>query len=223
VSPIVHAEPGTALLLDAAGTLLRPAEPVAQTYARHARALGVEITASVIVERFVAAMAEAEPLRAGASDWRGFWARVVERCTGTDDPRLLDGLIEHFADPRAWTITPGAAACCVRVRARGMKVGVVSNWDHHLRPLLAGLGVFDWIDVLVVSGEEGVAKPDAAMFERACARLGVPIDRALHVGDDPIADLAGARAAGCAALLFGRDVASFDELANAVDIACRHT
>jgi hypothetical protein len=45
------AGPNTALLLDAAGTLLSPAEPVAQTYARIAREHGVEVTSAYVGER----------------------------------------------------------------------------------------------------------------------------------------------------------------------------
>lgn len=211
------AGPGAALLLDAAGTLLRPSEPIAQTYARYARMRGIEIAAAEISAAFGPAMAEAAPLRRGASNWRPFWAVVVERCVGTDDPALLDELIEHFARSSAWTLAPGAESCCARVRGRGMQVAVVSNWDHHLRPLLTELGVFGWIDLLVVSAEEGVEKPDVEMFERACARLGVAPSRAVHVGDDLEADVAGAKAAGCVALLFGRDVADFDSLASLLD------
>lgn len=206
------ARPGAALLLDAAGTLLCPAEPVANTYARHARARGVEIEAHTIAYRFGPAMREAAPRR-GAADWRPFWRVVVQRCVGSDDPELLDALIRHFAEPHAWIVAPGAASCCASVRARGMKVAVISNWDQHLRPLLIGLGVSAWIDLLVVSAEEGLEKPDVAMFERACARLGVAPSEAVHVGDDPVADLAGAQAAGCAALLIGLDVADFAALA----------
>ncbi len=213
MASIPNARPGAALLLDAAGTLLRPAEPVAQTYARHAQARGIAVTAAEIAGRFGPAFAAAAPLRRGAADWRRFWACVVERCVGRDEPALLDELIAHFARPSAWSVAPGAEACCVGVRARGMKIAVVSNWDRHLRPLLVGLGIMAWVDVAVISAEEGLEKPDPAMFERACARLGVAPGDAVHVGDDAEADVAGARAAGCAALLFGRDVADFDALA----------
>lgn len=208
--------PGTGLLLDAAGTLLRPAVAVAQTYAEHARRFGVEIEASHVAARFGSAMREAAPLRRrddDGGDWTEFWATVVARSTGCDAPALVTELIEHFAAPAAWTVAPGAERCCARVRATGTKIAVVSNWDRRLRPLLTGLGVLDWIDVLVVSGEEGLEKPDPALFTRACARLGVLPDRTVHVGDDPVADVEGARAAGCAALWFGHDVADFDALA----------
>lgn len=208
-----RAEPGTALLLDAAGTLLQPIEPVAETYAAYADAYGTPVSVAEVAKRLPVAMIEADPLRRGTADWRRYWAQVVARSTGSDDPELLDELIVHFAAPAAWRVAAGAETCCERVRAQGMKVMVVSNWDMHLRPLLAGLGVRQWIDGVVVSGEEGIDKPDPAMWERACARLGVAPNRAVHVGDDPFADRAGARAAGCAALLIDHDVASFDALA----------
>jgi REG-2-like HAD superfamily hydrolase len=207
------AGPGTALLLDAAGTLLHPAIPVAQTYARIAAEHGVGITPAQVGQRFAYIMKHAAALRRNSPDWRPFWQAVVEHCTGSDDPVLLDALIDHFRAPRAWTVAAGAASCCMQVRTRGMKVAIVSNWDVHLRPLLADLGATAWLDAIVISAEEQLEKPDPRIFLRACARLGVEPGAAVHVGNDPDDDVAGASAAGCAALLIGRDVADFDVLA----------
>lgn len=210
---IPRAGPGTALLLDAAGTLLHPAVPVAETYARLARAHGARVEVEEVAARFPQAMKQAAELRRGAPDWRPFWRVVVERSTGSDDPALLDALIDHFRHGAAWRLAEGAEACCRRVRAAGMKVAVVSNWDRGLRPLLAELGVRAWVDALAISAELGVEKPDPAIFAAACEALGVAPARAVHLGNDPDEDVAGARAAGCAALLLGRDLANFDELA----------
>jgi REG-2-like HAD superfamily hydrolase len=207
------AAPDTALLLDAAGTLLHPAEPVAQTYARIASEYGVSVTPAQVGERFAASMKRAAVLRRGSSDWRPFWKVVVHDCTGSDDPELLDTLIQHFRLPTAWRIARGAASCCEQVRARGMKVGVVSNWDVHLRTLLEQLGATAWIDVIVISAQEQLEKPDPRIFLRACARLGVEPHAAVHVGNDPDDDIFGATSAGCLALLLGRDVEDFDALA----------
>ncbi len=44
--------------------------------------------------------------------------------------------------------------------------------------------------------EVGYAKPHAAIFEAACAKLGVAAEHVLHVGDDPYLDVGGARDAG---------------------------
>ena len=175
--PLPRARPGTALLLDAAGTLLHPSAPVAETYAHHAQRFGVAIDSSRIAARFPAAFAEARPLRRNAPDWRDFWSVVVARSTGCDDPSLVDALVEHFAGPRAWTLAADARTCCEAVRERGMKVAIVSNWDLHLRPLLRAMKVLDWVDLLLVSAEEGLEKPEPALFHRACARLGVEPNR----------------------------------------------
>lgn len=211
--PVPIAGPNTALLLDAAGTLLAPAEPIAHTYARIAQAHGVAVTPAYVGERFAGVMKRAAPLRRDAADWRPFWRVVVHECTGSDDAELLDVLIDHFRLPAAWRVAVGAASCCERVRSHGMKVAVVSNWDHHLRPLLEQLGITAWVDALVISSEEQLEKPDPRIFLRACARLGVESHAAVHVGNDPHEDIVGATSAGCAALLIRRDIEDFDALA----------
>ncbi|MCA9719470.1 MAG: HAD-IA family hydrolase [Myxococcales bacterium] len=206
--------PLRALLLDAAGTLLHPAEPVAAVYARTAREFGGSREPPEIASRMRAAMADPS-LRAGRRrepSWREFWREVVARSTGVEDPRLLTALYDHFATPAAWELAAGAQSCCAGARARGLRVAVVSNWDTRLRPLLEALGVMDWIDLALISGELGVEKPDAEIFARACAALGVTPAEALHVGDSRGADVEGARAAGCRALRFGGELRSFAEL-----------
>lgn len=211
VSELPRAAEGTALLLDAAGTLLRPAEPVARTYVRFARRFGGIPDEREVSSALRGVMQQARDLRRGDPDWRAYWAEVIRRSTGLDTAELLDALYRHFSTAEAWRVAEGASACCRAVRARGMKVAIVSNWDRRLRPLLVRLGI-DWVDEVVVSAELGVEKPQLAMFRGACARLGVEPGNAVHVGDSPDDDVAGARAAGCHALLFGGPLCSFAEL-----------
>jgi len=52
------------------------------------------------------------------------------------------------------------------------------------------------VDAILDSTHVGVAKPDPAIFRMALDILGVPPERAVHIGDTPAADIAGARAAG---------------------------
>lgn len=83
------------------------------------------------------------------------------------------------------------------LKLRGLLVGVVTNGTSllqnrkldvcNLRPLL---------DVAVVSGDEGVQKPDPEIFRRAAARLGVACESCYYVGDHPINDVQGSRSAG---------------------------
>lgn len=210
--PLVAA-PGTALLLDAAGTLLHPAEPIARTYVRFAARFGASPSEAEVRERLPTAMARARSLRAAAPDWRPFWAQVVSTSTGCDAPGLLDALMQYFERGDAWRVADGAQACARAVAERGMKVAVVSNWDVRLRVTLRALGVLEWIDAAIISAEVGVEKPDAGIFHRACERLGVEPASALHVGDQVGSDVRGAKGAGCQALLWPHDVGSFAALA----------
>jgi putative hydrolase of the HAD superfamily len=94
----------------------------------------------------------------------------------------------------------GAAAVLRLVRARA-RVGIVSNnLLEEQREKLEVCGLDGFIDVLVVSEEAGVAKPDPAIFGLALERLGCTAADAVMIGDSWTADIAGARAAGIRAI-----------------------
>jgi putative hydrolase of the HAD superfamily len=90
---------------------------------------------------------------------------------------------------------PGVREALERLRAHGLALAVVSNWDVGLHDHLEQLGLRPYFATVVTSAEAGVEKPDPAVFRLALERLGVDPARALHVGDDG-ADEAGAAAAG---------------------------
>lgn len=74
---------------------------------------------------------------------------------------------------------------------------VVSNGSRVVqRGKMLRAGLSDLFDGVFISGEMGVGKPDAAIFRRALDALACDADEALFVGDDPVADIAGATAAG---------------------------
>jgi putative hydrolase of the HAD superfamily len=78
-----------------------------------------------------------------------------------------------------------------------MTLGVVTNGEGEpQRAKLAAIGVGERFRVVVASGEEGVAKPDAEIFGRACERLGVEREQTAHVGDRLDLDAEAAAAAG---------------------------
>ena len=72
-----------------------------------------------------------------------------------------------------------------RLRARGVKVAIVSNCTENTRPMLVALGVDALADALVLSCEVRSAKPRAGIFRYALARLGVPAQAAVFVDDQP--------------------------------------
>jgi FMN phosphatase YigB (HAD superfamily) len=176
----------------------------------------------------MAAAHGALPRRAG-EDYRytrGWFLRFIEhvfvRELGLERARLdplAEALFALFADPDTYRALPGALELCDALRARGVRLAVVSNWSPALHGLLAGLGFSSRVEFALVSAEEELEKPDPALFARALARLGVEPARAAHLGNDPQRDAAGARAAGLEPLLVHApgspppaDCASFPDL-----------
>jgi len=105
---------------------------------------------------------------------------------------------------------PDAAPALGRLRHRGIRSAVVSNWDVSLRGVLAELGLGGLVDEIVVSAEVAARKPDPAIVRAALRRLRCPAGKALMVGDSPETDVAGARAAGVRAVLIDRTGAASD-------------
>jgi putative hydrolase of the HAD superfamily len=100
---------------------------------------------------------------------------------------------------------PDAEPALRALRDRGLKRIVVSNWDCSLGEVLDRCGLADLLDGAISSAEAGARKPDPAIFEPALELAGCGPDEALHVGDTPEEDRAGAEAAGIRALLVNRD------------------
>ena len=91
---------------------------------------------------------------------------------------------------------PAMFALAEELRAAGLKVGLLSNsWSHtYPRARIAAL-----LDPVVISGEVGLRKPHAAIYELALDRLCLPADRVLFI-DDAEPNVLGARAIGLQAL-----------------------
>jgi len=205
-------ESGTALWVDAAGTLLHPARPVAEVYAEHARALGHGVEPGEVAHRLGPAMRTHRALRVGDRTWRRYWQAVVSTSIGVDDPACFEQLYAHYEGAEAWRVAPDARACLEQLRGRGVRLALISNWDDRLRPTLDGLGLVSAFDTLLISGEEGVEKPDPEIFLRAAQRLGIRPELSLMVGDDPDLDAVGARSVGAFVIQFGSEINSFRQL-----------
>jgi putative hydrolase of the HAD superfamily len=91
--------------------------------------------------------------------------------------------------------------CLDQLRADGFLLGLITNNDpEYQRRKLAQVRLADRFDVVLISGECGVAKPERAIFDLARTRLGVSADEAVHVGDNLVTDVRGALDAGFAAV-----------------------
>jgi putative hydrolase of the HAD superfamily len=92
----------------------------------------------------------------------------------------------------------------VRLRSRGLRLGVLSNFPPHLEDTLRQHGIHGYFDFFVVSSLVGLEKPDPAIFELAIERAGSPRETILYVGDSLDDDIDGAAAVGLPAILIDR-------------------
>ena len=117
-------------------------------------------------------------------------------------------------------ITPDVVAAVHELRGRGHVLSVISNTGRTpgrvLRQLLADAGLLQHFAVLAFSDERGVRKPAAAMFRWVLDAAATAPARAVHVGDDAEADIAGARNAGMRAIHFVPDPSARGVAADAV-------
>jgi putative hydrolase of the HAD superfamily len=201
-------QPTRAVLLDALGTLLTFDPPAPRLRTALREGLGVEVSDEVAQ---AAMRAEIAYYRAhlheggdapGLVDLRRRSAAAMEPVLGFDPgvDVLLAAL--HF---RAY---PDAAPALRALRVQGRRIVVVSNWDVSLHERLDETRLTPLVDGAVASAELGHAKPEGAIFAHALQLAGAAPAQALHAGDSPEADVAGALAAGLRAVLVDRDSAA---------------
>jgi putative hydrolase of the HAD superfamily len=138
-------------------------------------------------------------------DLTGFKRRNAEMTAqeiGIDAP--ADALSEAAERRVSFNPYPESEAVLRRLREMGVKLYVVSNWDIELERVLEGLGWMRYFDGVVASAFVGAEKPDPEIFEEALRTSGVRRDRAVHVGNDPVADIRGAAEAGIDTVLVDR-------------------
>lgn len=92
---------------------------------------------------------------------------------------------------------PRAAEVLDSLIGQGLKTGLITNgWEGIQQRKVAALPFLSRMDVILISGVEGVRKPDAEIFRRALHRLSLEPREAVFVGDNPETDIDGCRNAG---------------------------
>jgi putative hydrolase of the HAD superfamily len=198
-----------AVLLDLGGVFYLP---------DHDRVLGALATLELAIEQHrldeahYHGVAALEDFRADdASIWHAYNRAYARRCGVAPDAieQATTVLLEEFERGDMWTrVVPGSVAALRELDELGVGLAVVSNAEGTAEEQLRADGICQVgpgpgvpVAVVLDSSVVGVSKPDPAIFELALDALGVEPADAIHVGDTPAADVAGARAAGVTPVL----------------------
>jgi putative hydrolase of the HAD superfamily len=202
-------DPLDCVLFDAGDTLLAPAPSFQGRFMAVAAEHGLPLEEAAVD----AAIADAVRAAEWPSDWtdpatqREFWVgfyRQVLADLGHEGRELADALFEAFSDPAAYRLFDDVRPALDELAARGIKLGVVSNFEPWLEDILDLQGIGDRFAAVAISGKLGVAKPDPEIFKAALTEAGADPEATVHVGDQPVNDVAAARAVGITPVLIDR-------------------
>jgi putative hydrolase of the HAD superfamily len=222
-----------AVFFDAGETLVHPHPTFPDLFAAILRREGHDVDAEtirdrihVVYDRFRAAAETNELWTTSPEKSRRFWHDVYTIFLGDlgipDGDGLVDTVYREFTDLANYALFEDVTPVLDRLRGAGLTLGVVSNFEEWLERLLERLGVREYFEVRVISGVEGLEKPDPRIFELAMERAGVAAADSVYVGDNPEFDVDPALALGMFPVLIDRRdrfpdasvarIASLDEL-----------
>jgi putative hydrolase of the HAD superfamily len=197
-----------AVTFDAAGTLVEPWPSVGAVYARVAEECGIgPVSPDELNRQFARAWKGKREFDYSRIAWRRIVAKTFSGLAPVK-PAFFEHVYEEFAHSRCWRVYDDVGPALERCRTRGLKLGVISNWDERLRPLLEQMGLAPYFDTVLVSREIGHHKPERPIFERAVKDLQVSPGHILHVGDSVAEDVEGASTAGFQSVLLDRSGAN---------------
>ena len=122
-------------------------------------------------------------------------------------PPGLAGVLEHdFRENygRSVETVPDTLPTLSSLQRNGYALGIITNGTTRVQQAkIESTGLQAFMNAVLISEAEGIKKPHAEIFQRALQRLGVASHEALFVGDNLLADVQGAKAAGMEAVWYG--------------------
>lgn len=203
------------MFFDVGETLVHPhpsyPELFAQVVARagHPRsAEDVSDASRVVLRRFSEAARDRVLWTTSLELSRAFWTSVYDHMIETLElpagDGLADALYDAFTDRSNYALFADVCPAIDALDPIVEVLGIVSNFEVWLEELLVDLGVRDRFPVRVISGVEGIEKPNPRIYELALERAGVEPAEAVYVGDNPEFDVDPPAALGMFPVLVDR-------------------
>jgi HAD superfamily hydrolase (TIGR01549 family) len=202
------------VFFDIGDTLLRVDPSWTGAYLAAATSWGLRVDAAALAAAFAQALGEGlwdspgpfEATPEGSYQRiKGFDVRAMALLGYHDLPDEFYRHLGRFFERRAaWRVFPDVHPALEAIAAAGIRRAVISNWVWALPELLHDLEIAHHFEVIVASARVGYVKPQREIFAHALDVTGVRAERALHVGDNPDADVAGASSVGIRPVLLDR-------------------
>jgi len=196
-----------AVLFDAAETLFTTRGSVGEIYAGIAHRFGSTAQPDAIQAAFTRHFRGSGPL--SVQDQKQWWKDLVFRVFSEvgmvrNFDEFFEILYDNFRNSEGWVLFPETRDVLKELKQRGLKLGIISNFDTRIYSVLEDLRIRDFFDAITISSETGYSKPDPKIFESAAVALQVSPENIILVGDSPDDDVEAALKAGMSALLIDR-------------------
>ena len=207
------------IFLDAVGTLFGVKGSVGEVYNEVARKFGVEVPAARLNQAFFLCFQASAPLTfpgvpadeipAREFEW---WLEIAiatfqqAGCLNqfVDFSQFFAELYAHFATPVPWHVYPDVRPALQHWQKQGIDLGVVSNLDSRIYPILQAFDLAQFFNSVTISSEAGLAKPDPNIFQVSLQKHQCLPEQGWHIGDSYKEDYQAAKAAGLKAIWLKR-------------------
>jgi HAD superfamily hydrolase (TIGR01549 family) len=208
-----------AVFFDVGFTLLDVHPSIPELVAAVCTRLGTPLT----VAKVEAALPQAEQLFAQAAQawpetwsddaainrfWQDYFAVLLRPClpdaSAAEIAALANAAQVAFDSGESYRLFPDALPALDALKARGLTLGVVSDWGLSLGLIMRHHDLTLYFDFAVISAAARLAKPNPGLYQLALQRANAIPDYAIHVGDSYVRDVLGARAAGVQGVLLDR-------------------
>jgi putative hydrolase of the HAD superfamily len=136
-----------------------------------------------------------------------FWSHLYRRLLAEldiQDEELVQKMYDTFSSSASYRLFDDALPALKEIEGAGYRLGLISNFEEWLEEMLVELEVGHVFDTSIISGIEGIEKPDPEIYRKALQRAGVAAGSAVHIGDSPKMDVEPASSVGMQTILLDR-------------------
>jgi putative hydrolase of the HAD superfamily len=205
-----------AAFFDLYQTLICYRPPREEVLSKVLKELGIEVTPEallhpiVIADEFIYQEHARLPIRKRNDDeknalWGQYQAIVLKEAGIEPNKELIRGVLGRMQQVKfEMALFDDVLPALSQLKNKGLILGLISNVDNDITPVLSRLGLKPLLQVVVTSQDAGCNKPKPEIFREAARRAGIQTQEAIYIGDQYQIDVIGANEAGMQGILIDR-------------------